>query len=286
MKKDGGASHTIGNKVGTRRAWTYVEEEALLDALDAVVVSGGRANNGFKSGIFIHLEKASPHIDSKIRKWKKQYRLMFDMLNTSGFGWNDVKKCIEVDSDEVWNSYVQSHNAVKNWRGKPFPLYERLANIFGKDCATGHGAQTPADMEDEANQEEIRDDDNEMDDGCSPISATPPSSSQHTTRAHSQPPSRKRSRSEGDLQAGIDKIANLISQSFENMNTIAQRMFDNKEDRFDISDELATMGLSVEEELLALELILKEPHNISVFKSSRGERKVTFVHMLLHRVQG
>ncbi|KAH9772568.1 Myb DNA-bind 3 domain-containing protein [Citrus sinensis] len=298
MEEDGGASHTIGNKAGTRRAWTYVEEEALLDALDAVVVSGGRADNGFKSGTFIHLEKlinqklpncglkASPHIDSKIRKWKKQYGLMFDMLNTSGFGWNDVKKCVEVDSDEVWNSYVQFHNAVRNWRGKPFPLYERLANIFGKDRATGHGAQTPADMEDEANQEEIRDDDNEMDDGCSPISATPPSSSQHTARAHSQPPSRKRSRSEGDLQAGIDKIANLISQSFENMNTIAQRMFDNKEDRFDISDELATMGLSVEEELLALELILKEPHNISVFKSSRGERKVTFVHMLLHRAQG
>ena len=76
----------------------------MLDALDVVVVSGGRIDNGFKFGTFIHLEKvlnqklpncglkASPHIDSKIRKWKKQYRLMFDMLNTSGFGWNGVKK--------------------------------------------------------------------------------------------------------------------------------------------------------------------------------------------------
>ena len=63
-------------------------------------------------------------------------------------------------------------------------------------------------------------------------------------------------------------------------------MFDNKEDRFDIFYELATMRLSVEEELLALELILKQPHNISVFKFSRGESKVTFVHMLLHRAQG
>lgn len=70
------------------------------------------------------------------------------------------------------------------------------------------------------------------------------------------------------------------------MNTLAQCMFDNKKDCFDIFDELATMRLSVEEELLALELILKEPHNISVFKSSRGERKVTFVHMLLHKAQG
>ena len=59
--------------------------------------------------------KASPHIDSKIRKWKKQYGLMFDMLNTSGFGWNDVKKCVEVDSDEVWNSYVQVREIFKSF---------------------------------------------------------------------------------------------------------------------------------------------------------------------------
>ncbi|KDO40023.1 hypothetical protein CISIN_1g041506mg, partial [Citrus sinensis] len=62
------------------------------DSADAI---GGHIDNGFKSGTFIHLEKvlnqklpncglkASSHIDSKIRKWKKQYGLMFDMLNTS-----------------------------------------------------------------------------------------------------------------------------------------------------------------------------------------------------------
>lgn len=40
-------------------------------------------------------------------------------------------------------------------------------------------------MEDEANQEKFCDDDNEMDDGCSLMSTILPSSSQHTTRAHS-----------------------------------------------------------------------------------------------------
>lgn len=54
------------------------------------------------------------------------------------------------------------------------------------------------------------------------------------------------SRSNGDLHAKINKIADLINQSVKNINTIAQRMLDNKEDRFDISDELATVGLSVE----------------------------------------
>ena len=29
------------------------------------------------------------------------------MLNKSGFGWNDSKKCVEVDSDEAWTAYVQ-----------------------------------------------------------------------------------------------------------------------------------------------------------------------------------
>ncbi|KAK9187346.1 hypothetical protein WN944_018738 [Citrus x changshan-huyou] len=65
------------------------------------------------------------------------------------------------------------------------------------------------------------------------------------------------------------------------MNTLAQCMFHNKKDCFDIFDELATMRLSVEAKLLALELILKEPHNISIFKSSRGERKP-----LMQRVAG
>lgn len=62
-----------------------------------MVVSSGHADNGFKTGTFIHFEKvlnqklpncglkAFPHTDSKITKWKKQYGLIFDMLNTSGF---------------------------------------------------------------------------------------------------------------------------------------------------------------------------------------------------------
>lgn len=32
------------------------------------------------------------------------------MLNTSGFGWNNVRKCVEVDNEEVWKSYVKLAN--------------------------------------------------------------------------------------------------------------------------------------------------------------------------------
>ncbi|BFG30901.1 hypothetical protein CerSpe_171750 [Prunus speciosa] len=54
-----------------------------------------------------------PHIESKMRFWKKLYGIIFDMINKSGFAWNDSLKCIEVDSDEAWNTYVQVSTTVK-----------------------------------------------------------------------------------------------------------------------------------------------------------------------------
>ncbi|KAI9200286.1 hypothetical protein LWI28_005415 [Acer negundo] len=105
---------------GVRCVWTKEEEDVLLSILDEIVISGGRADCGsFKSGTVKNIEtrmafaipncglKAIPHIESKLKFWKKQHRVVYDMLNTSGFGWNDVRKCIEVDSDEAWKSYVQ-----------------------------------------------------------------------------------------------------------------------------------------------------------------------------------
>nr|XP_048325378.1 uncharacterized protein LOC125421218 [Ziziphus jujuba var. spinosa] len=111
--------------------------------------------------------QATPHIESKLKKWKKQYGIIYDMLNKSGFGWNDTLKCVEIDSDDAWKAYVQSNPSAKSWRDKPFPIYERLANIFGKDRATGHGAQTPIDLVNDINMEP---DNDQFDDVVSPMS--------------------------------------------------------------------------------------------------------------------
>ncbi|KAL9457839.1 hypothetical protein AB3S75_006812 [Citrus x aurantiifolia] len=190
----GGPSHTTGNKTESRRAWTKDEEEAMLNILDVVVANGGRADNGtFKSGSYKYIEnelekllpgsglKAYLHIKFKIRIWKKSYAVIFDILNTSSFGWNDVRKCVVVDSEEIWRSFVESHKDASNWRDKSFPYYERLANIFGKDLPTGSSAETLNHMANAALQEEIHDDDNEIDDEGSPMSTTLPSNSQYTT---------------------------------------------------------------------------------------------------------
>ena len=107
---------------GRRCKWEAFEEEVLLSVLEDLVARKQRCDTGaFKQGTLIEIAKvvnvlcpnsnikATPHIESKLKKWKKTYSLVLDMINTSGFAWNDVKKCVEVDSDDAWQPYVQVH---------------------------------------------------------------------------------------------------------------------------------------------------------------------------------
>ncbi|XVF57755.1 hypothetical protein PTKIN_Ptkin07bG0007700 [Pterospermum kingtungense] len=62
----------------------------------------------------------------------------------SGFGWNDSEKCVTAPKD-IFHDWVRSHPYAKGLRNKPFPFFEELAKIFGRDRATGEGAETAAD---------------------------------------------------------------------------------------------------------------------------------------------
>ncbi|XVF44950.1 hypothetical protein PTKIN_Ptkin02bG0164300 [Pterospermum kingtungense] len=77
---------------------------------------------------------------------KTQYREVADMLGHagSGFGWDDVNKCVTCDLD-VWNGWLKGHKDAAGLGNKPFPHFDELALIFGKDRATGEGAEAPAD---------------------------------------------------------------------------------------------------------------------------------------------
>ena len=95
----------IGMEVGgssknrNRRVWSREEEEALLIILEDVVARGQCCDTGsFKSGTISIIERQladmcpqsnlriNPHIESKLKMWKKHYSILYDMLNKSGFG--------------------------------------------------------------------------------------------------------------------------------------------------------------------------------------------------------
>ncbi|PON36074.1 hypothetical protein TorRG33x02_350080 [Trema orientale] len=99
------------------------------------------------------------------------------MLSKSGFGWNDVKKCVEVDSEEVWQSYVQHHKEEEGWKGRSFPLYEKLMNIYRTNRANGQGVETPLDMVEDINRNHVIDDMGDEEESLNQTSSTNSTSS-------------------------------------------------------------------------------------------------------------
>ncbi|CAL5378518.1 unnamed protein product [Camellia sinensis] len=143
-----------------RRFWNNHEEIFLITTMKDVTASNPRwklDNNQFRAGFYNECEKkilsafpgtdlrATPHIDSKIKLWRKQYNTFQDMLKISDFGWDDEQKMVLVDSDDVWLNYVRRVPNAKGMRNRPFPFYEDWLILFGKDRVTGELAGDPAD---------------------------------------------------------------------------------------------------------------------------------------------
>ncbi|KAL1569576.1 hypothetical protein AAHA92_01039 [Salvia divinorum] len=83
-----------------RRTWTHDEEAALIAIMKKLVADGYRQENAFRSGYLEIIEKQLKvwfpgtdlnltNVSSKLTVWKMQYYLVMNMINTSGFGWND-----------------------------------------------------------------------------------------------------------------------------------------------------------------------------------------------------
>nr|KAJ0197311.1 hypothetical protein LSAT_V11C700361900 [Lactuca sativa] len=152
-----------------RRQWTQEEEDALITTLQDIVVIDGRGDNGsFKPGTYDQVvlklqEKfvginivglvvhnpsniTTKHVQNKIKRLKDKFSAAYDMQNTIGFGWDDAGKCVVVDSPEILKEYLKKHRNKNYVANKPFPVYERQENVFGKDRATGGMAESAVDV--------------------------------------------------------------------------------------------------------------------------------------------
>ncbi|KAA0062976.1 retrotransposon protein [Cucumis melo var. makuwa] len=119
-----------------RHVCTKEEEGTLVECLMELVSMGGwKSDNGtFRPGYLAQL-----------------VRMMAEKLPgcqgpaCSGFGWNDEEKCI-IAEKELFDNWVRSHPAAKGLLNKPFPYYDELTYVFGRDRATGRFAETFADV--------------------------------------------------------------------------------------------------------------------------------------------
>ncbi|PPD84028.1 hypothetical protein GOBAR_DD19038 [Gossypium barbadense] len=102
--------------------------------------------------------KAKPNIESQIRCLKREWSVVYDMLNgqnNSGFGWDEHRQLV-VAKDAVWESYVKSHKEASQFRHRSFPYYNQLTAIYARDRATGKDAQTAIDVLEEIHAEDER----------------------------------------------------------------------------------------------------------------------------------
>ncbi|XBH61443.1 hypothetical protein VPH35_115880 [Triticum aestivum] len=120
--------------------WTDGMDKVLLDVFVEHHNRGDQGQNGWKPHVYndaikaIH-DKCGLHVTkekicSRMKTFDKHCATISKILSRSGFGWDWVNNKLLMDSDDVWNKYVQ------NW--------EAILTLYSKDQATGDGAMTGA----------------------------------------------------------------------------------------------------------------------------------------------
>nr|CAD1833457.1 unnamed protein product [Ananas comosus var. bracteatus] len=85
--------------------------------------------------------KASPHIESRVKYLKQKYCAITEILSKTGVTWDDQRKIISCDK-KWYDDWCKMHESAKGLWGMPFPHLDILAEIYGKDRATGEGVET------------------------------------------------------------------------------------------------------------------------------------------------
>ncbi|XP_061341226.1 uncharacterized protein LOC133287604 [Gastrolobium bilobum] len=148
--------------------WSGEEDKILVECL-LEIDELWKGDNGFRPGFATQLEKmmgyripvctlkGTPHITSRIKLLKRHYNAICEMIGSvrgSGFGWNDKDKMIAVEK-EIYNEWVKIHPNARGLYMKPFPHFDQLGLIFGKDGATRNDVEGPQDAVDEIEKEVV-----------------------------------------------------------------------------------------------------------------------------------
>ncbi|KAL8533637.1 hypothetical protein ACS0TY_009876 [Phlomoides rotata] len=294
--KCGGVEPEKGKTTGVRRSWTRIEEDALIRYLLDIVSDGWKADNGFKVGFQRELEKgmrkllpktdivATPHINSKIHVWKKEYAVLSDLLSKSRIGWNSSTNTLVI-VDEAGDPHV------KTMRFKSWPYYSQWTDIFGKDRATGEGAADPTDMVneliEESREEEgdtvdkvhktgVEGDEMDQDTSVCKVSASGCKVSKGKKRKTYQ---------DNELSSFAQTLGDYMKDSNECFNTLALHMgtkYDSKIARANLNEIMKNIpGLSLHNKLKVSDELVQNTQRLEYFMSLPVDEQAEYVWMLL-----
>ncbi|KAK9665979.1 hypothetical protein RND81_14G150900 [Saponaria officinalis] len=286
--------------------WSSEEDRALVSAMqDLLDLGGWKADNGqFKNGAYAKIEtlmeqklpgsgkKAKPHIESRVKTLRKHYDAIVEMLSpqASGFGWNDEQKFVTCDQS-VWETWVKSHKNAAGLRNRPFPLFDELAKIFGKDRATGTEGGSIQDALGDMEGEEIGEEEEEEQVVTQGISATSHNSQAEPSMSKVTSSSKtKRARTETiealrQFSTRLDKMSDVMQAAGEHIGKLAncfKHESESADRRMQVTSEIMKMeGLTQAEVLFASKKIATNPLEVDFFFSLPEDFKYTYVQGLL-----
>ncbi|CAI9287421.1 unnamed protein product [Lactuca saligna] len=253
----------------TDQRWKWFKN--CLGALDGTHIKKRKKEKIPNSGIL-----GKPHIESRIKTMKKDWQVVYDMVNgtnTSGFGYDSSTHSVTAEST-VWDSYIQVHKEAGKWRNKIFPHYEDLCIIFGKDRAQGNKAKDFSQMEEDANNEEQSE---QVEDVFE----------EQTTENEESPNtcSKKRKRVDAVIK-GITITANTLGEKLEKAaNSMNQAILGETEVQKKASmviPEISKMqSLSAFDRFKASRKIMRDPETVLSFWNLEGEDRENFVRFML-----
>ncbi|CAL4941229.1 unnamed protein product [Urochloa decumbens] len=134
--------------------WTDEMDAALLAVLVEHHNNGDHAQNGWKPHVYnasirnvrekCGVEITKDNIASRCKTFDKHYEIISKILSQSGFGWDWENDKLLIDSDDVWNRYVEANKAAACYKTKVVKNWEAITTIYSKDHANGEGARTGA----------------------------------------------------------------------------------------------------------------------------------------------
>ncbi|KAL8481502.1 hypothetical protein ACS0TY_027854 [Phlomoides rotata] len=289
-----------GKTTRGRRSWTKIEEDALIRCLQEIVSDGWKADNGFKAGFQRELEKwmkkllpgtdilATPHINSKIHVWKKEYAALSDLLTKSGIGWNSSTCQLDILDESVWDAQKKADSHVKTLRFKSWPYYEKWLDIFGKDRATGEQAADPIDLVNEllrGSDEQEGDTTDKVDpQGLNPEELLDGNASVCKPSAFASK-GKKRKSMDGELSSFVSTLGDYMKSTDDSFSNLAQRMgtdYDAKIARTNLNEIMKGIPfLSLQDKLKVLDELVQNNSHLDLFMTLPANEQAEYVWMLL-----
>ncbi|KAI5017174.1 hypothetical protein ZWY2020_037552 [Hordeum vulgare] len=131
-----------------RAQWNPTLEKALVDLLQEHNNPYHRGQNGWSAESwnimtkifherYPHTNFTKQQIQEKQKELKSQYRLIKDARKQSGVRWNYHTHMIDANP-HLWQNLIISWPDISKFQTKPFPLYDKLGDLYDGHIAEGN----------------------------------------------------------------------------------------------------------------------------------------------------